>query len=234
MATPSSTARDVAALRTGDVMIVDELTARADKGEKGTARLHLGAGRTGRIEAAVEVVDGAYQATIEQVVLGEEAVRSAEEESAAAVLAVYLKAKAAAQDSAKPRPKPPPPVAQLGDDDEAAPGQDTAITDLSERMRHERKKNGWEENTNVGNKPEDVQADAAELLNDVPLQISVELARVPITAEELVSLHVGKILELGKAPGEPVDLSVNGKIVARGELVEVEGQLGVRIVGMAQ
>ncbi|HEY3448518.1 MAG TPA: type III secretion system cytoplasmic ring protein SctQ [Myxococcales bacterium] len=223
------TARDIAALRTGDVMIVDELTARADKGEKGTARLRIGSGRAGRIEATVEVVDGTYRATIQDVVLGEESPRSAEEEAAAVALTGQLKKPAAP----KPKAKPPPPVAQLGDEEDRT-GQDTAITDLSERMRHERKKNGWEESTNVGNKPEDVQADAAELLNDVPLQISVELARVPITAEELVSLHVGKILELGKAPGEPVDLSVNGKVVARGELVEVEGQLGVRIVGMAQ
>lgn len=226
---------DVRALRTGDVMIVDSLTTLAHKGEKGTARLRVGAGRVGRIEAAVEVVDGAYKATIEQVVLGEEAPVSEEVLAAAAALGAKPKPKPATQAPAGRPPaalKPPPPIAQLGDEEDT--GQDTAITDLSERMRHERKKNGWEENTNVGNKPEDVQADAAELLNDVPLQISVELARVPITAEELVSLHVGKIVELGKAPGEPVDLSVNGKVVARGELVEVEGQLGVRIVGMAQ
>jgi flagellar motor switch protein FliM len=160
------TARDIAALRTGDVMIVDELTARVDKGEKGTAKLRIGAGRTGRIEVAVEVADGTYKATVEKVVLGEEALRSAEEQAAAAALTGLLKIPPAAKQ------KPPPPVAGLGDDEDT--GQDTAITDLSERMRLERKKNGWEENTNVGNKPEDdVQADAAELLNDVPLQISV-------------------------------------------------------------
>jgi flagellar motor switch protein FliM len=81
--------------------------------------------------------------------------------------------------------------------------------------------------------PESIKEDAAELLNDVPLQIAVELARVPVTAEQVVSLHVGKVLELGCAPGEPVDLSVNGKIVARGELVEIEGQLGVRVLTIA-
>jgi flagellar motor switch protein FliM len=73
---------------------------------------------------------------------------------------------------------------------------------------------------------------AAALLKDVPLQIAVELGRVPVTAEDVVNIHVGQVLELNKAPGEPVDLSVHGKVVARGELVEVEGQVGVRILSL--
>src|SRR4028118_1262625 len=49
-----------------------------------------------------------------------------------------------------------------------------------------------------------------------------------VTAEDIVSLKIGQVVELNRVPGEPVDLSVNGKIVARGEIVEVEGHLGVR------
>ncbi len=75
--------------------------------------------------------------------------------------------------------------------------------------------------------------EGAELLNDIPLQISVELGRVGVTAEEVVSLKVGQVIELSRVPGEPVDLSVNGKVVARGEVVEVEGHLGVRITSLA-
>jgi flagellar motor switch protein FliM len=75
--------------------------------------------------------------------------------------------------------------------------------------------------------------EGAELLNDIPLQIAVELGRLPVTAEQVVSLRVGQLLDLGRTPGEPVELSVNGKIVARGELVEVEGHLGVRILSLA-
>jgi flagellar motor switch protein FliM len=77
------------------------------------------------------------------------------------------------------------------------------------------------------------QMDAGELLGDIPLQICVELARVPVTADQVVSLRAGQVVELRRAPGEPVDLSVNGKVVARGELVEIEGQLGVRILSLA-
>jgi type III secretion system YscQ/HrcQ family protein len=80
---------------------------------------------------------------------------------------------------------------------------------------------------------ESTTSEAGELLNDIPLQIAVELARVPITADQVVALRVGQVVDLNRVPGEPVELSVNGKIVARGELVEVEGHLGVRILSMA-
>jgi len=79
----------------------------------------------------------------------------------------------------------------------------------------------------------DDRMDAGDLLGDIPLQISVELARLPVTAEQVVGLRTGQVVELRRGPGEPVDLSVNGKVVARGELVEVEGQLGVRILSLA-
>jgi flagellar motor switch/type III secretory pathway protein FliN len=54
-----------------------------------------------------------------------------------------------------------------------------------------------------------------------------------VTAEQVVSLKVGQVIDLNKVPGQPVDLSVNLKVVARGELVEVEGHLGVRILSLA-
>ncbi|MFY0529954.1 type III secretion system cytoplasmic ring protein SctQ [Archangium gephyra] len=79
----------------------------------------------------------------------------------------------------------------------------------------------------------DDRMDSGDLLGDIPLQISVELARVPVTAEQVVALRVGQVVELRRAPGEPVDLSVNGKVIARGELVEIEGQLGVRVLSLA-
>ncbi|HYO69774.1 MAG TPA: type III secretion system cytoplasmic ring protein SctQ [Archangium sp.] len=79
----------------------------------------------------------------------------------------------------------------------------------------------------------DDRMDSGDLLGDIPLQISVELARVPVTADQVVALRVGQVVELRRAPGEPVELSVNGKVIARGELVEVEGQLGVRVLSLA-
>ena len=71
--------------------------------------------------------------------------------------------------------------------------------------------------------------EGAELLNDIPLHVSVEVARVAVTAEEVVSMRAGQVMQLGRTPSSAVELSVNGKIVAQGELVEVDGQLGVKI-----
>jgi flagellar motor switch protein FliM len=71
------------------------------------------------------------------------------------------------------------------------------------------------------------------MLSDVPLQISVELGRLPITADQVVALKVGHVFDLNRSAGEPLDLSVNGKVIARGELVEIDGNLGVRVVSLA-
>lgn len=73
-----------------------------------------------------------------------------------------------------------------------------------------------------------------KLLGDVPLEVVVELARVAISAEQLLELREGSILELGRGPGDSVSLSVNGRVVARGALVEIEGRLGVRIASLSQ
>ncbi len=95
---------------------------------------------------------------------------------------------------------------------------------------------GGEESTYSGIRGRnDVEGNGAgaDLMNDIPLQISVELARVAVSAEEVVALKVGHVFDLQKNAGEPLDLSVNGRIVARGELVEIDGNLGIRIISLA-
>ena len=68
-----------------------------------------------------------------------------------------------------------------------------------------------------------------EILMDIPLQISVELGRVKMVVKDVVELGSGSIIEIDKAAGEPVDVLVNGHIVARGEVVVIEDNFGVRI-----
>jgi len=72
-------------------------------------------------------------------------------------------------------------------------------------------------------------APAAAMLDDVPVTLTLELGRLSLSARELLSLRVGHVIELDRAHGDPLDVSVNGQAIARGELVEVEGRLGVRI-----
>lgn len=70
---------------------------------------------------------------------------------------------------------------------------------------------------------------ALEILMDVPLELSVELGRVKMLIKDVVELGSGSIVEIEKAAGEPVDVLVNGRIVARGEVVVIEDNFGVRI-----
>jgi len=68
-----------------------------------------------------------------------------------------------------------------------------------------------------------------ELLLDVPLDVSVELGRSRLTIQELLGLGPGSVVELDKLAGEPLDIMVNGRLVARGEAVVVSDKFGVRI-----
>jgi len=68
-----------------------------------------------------------------------------------------------------------------------------------------------------------------EILLDIPLEISVELGRVRMRVKDIVELGSGSIVEIDKAAGEPVDVMVNGRLVARGEVVVIEDNFGVRI-----
>ena len=68
-----------------------------------------------------------------------------------------------------------------------------------------------------------------DILMDVPLDISVELGRTRLVVKEVVDLGIGSIVEIDKAAGEPVDVLVNGRLVARGEVVVIEYNFGVRI-----
>ena len=78
--------------------------------------------------------------------------------------------------------------------------------------------------------PEVKQARAdLEVLLDVPLTISVELGRVSMKVQEVIDLGPGSIIEIDKAAGEPIDILVNGRLVARGEVVVVEDNFGVRV-----
>jgi flagellar motor switch protein FliN len=73
------------------------------------------------------------------------------------------------------------------------------------------------------------QAHGIELLMDVALEVSVELGRSHMSIGEILALRTGSVIELDKLAGEPVDISVNGTLIARGEVVVVDEKFGVRI-----
>jgi flagellar motor switch protein FliN/FliY len=70
------------------------------------------------------------------------------------------------------------------------------------------------------------------LIMDVPLDVSVELGKTQKTIKEVLELNQGSIIQLDKMAGEPVDLMVNGKLVAKGEVVVIDENYGIRITAI--
>ncbi len=68
-----------------------------------------------------------------------------------------------------------------------------------------------------------------ELILDISVPITVEVGRTTMQIEEILALGPGSVVELDKLAGEPLDVLVNGKPIARGEVVMVNDSLGVRI-----
>jgi flagellar motor switch protein FliN/FliY len=74
-----------------------------------------------------------------------------------------------------------------------------------------------------------VPGENMELLMDVPLSVSVELGKSKKFIKEIIDFNVGSIIVLDKMAGELVDVIVNGKLIAKGEVVVIDENYGVRI-----
>ncbi|MFD2208836.1 flagellar motor switch phosphatase FliY [Virgibacillus halophilus] len=72
-----------------------------------------------------------------------------------------------------------------------------------------------------------------DMLLDIPLKVTVELGRTSRTIKEILELSAGSIVELDKLAGEPVDILVNAKLIAKGEVVVIDENFGVRITEIA-
>ena len=74
------------------------------------------------------------------------------------------------------------------------------------------------------------QKENINLIMDVPLEVTVELGRTNKSIKEILEFSPGTIIELNKLAGEPVDVLVNGKFVAKGEVVVIEECFGIRVI----
>lgn len=82
----------------------------------------------------------------------------------------------------------------------------------------------FNQNVTTNYQPENI-----DLILDVPLEVTVELGRASKSISDILDFGPGKIIELNKLAGDPVDVLVNGKFVAKGEVVVIEENFGVRI-----
>ena len=79
-----------------------------------------------------------------------------------------------------------------------------------------------------------MQQENIDLIMDVPLEVTVELGRSNKSIKEILDFSPGTIIELNKLAGEPVDVLVNGKFVAKGEVVVIEENFGIRITELTK
>lgn len=79
-----------------------------------------------------------------------------------------------------------------------------------------------------------MQQENIDLIMDVPLEVTVELGRSNKSIKEILDFSPGTIIELNKLAGEPVDVLVNGKFVAKGEVVVIEENFGIRITEISK
>jgi flagellar motor switch protein FliN/FliY len=79
--------------------------------------------------------------------------------------------------------------------------------------------------------PNDMAHTAGDLqrLSAIPVEVSVELGRANMTVGETLELHPGSVVTLNRMAGEPMDMLVNGTPIARGEIVVVDEQFGLRV-----
>lgn len=83
-----------------------------------------------------------------------------------------------------------------------------------------------------GKKTEKDSSNNIDLLMDVSLRVTVELGRTRMQLARILELKNGSVVELDRLAGDPVDVFVNDRMVARGEVVVVDDKFGVRIIEM--
>jgi flagellar motor switch protein FliN len=83
--------------------------------------------------------------------------------------------------------------------------------------------------------PSSEGANGADLgrLQNVPVELAIEIGRTRMTIGEALALGPGSVVTVGRLAGDPVDLLVNGRVIARGEVVAIDEELGLRISEIA-
>ncbi len=106
-------------------------------------------------------------------------------------------------------------MADEWENEQTAPDQDAAEASLEEFGEPE--------------PPSKQPARNIEFILDIPLEVTVELGRTSMLINDLLQLGQGSVIELNKLAGEPLEILVNKKLIARGEVVVVNEKFGVRL-----
>ena len=114
---------------------------------------------------------------------------------------------------------------------------DESDNDIPEDADEEAAEGSAEDESDELIEPEEfdiARSETVRMTGDVLVQVAAVLGKKTMSVKELVGLHVGGLIDLSRPPNEVVDLVANGKLIAKGELVEIDGKLGVKIVKMVR
>ena len=168
-----------------------------------------------------------------------------DQEALAAQWAAQLDEDEAKTDEAAPAAEAPAPAAGGSPDDEALAAQWAEALAQDEESKEASSFGGAGAGTGLGSQATDAHfQDMTEMARqpkdnklkreldfilDIPLDVSAELGRTRLLINELLQLGQGSVVELNKLAGEPLEVYVNGKLVARGEAVVINEKFGVRL-----
>lgn len=94
---------------------------------------------------------------------------------------------------------------------------------------NEQEKDQFQEETSKESTETQEKSDNLNFILDIPLNVSVELGRSKILIKDLMQMREGSVIELDKLAGEPLDLYVNSRLIARGEAVVINDKVGLRL-----
>ncbi|TVR44033.1 MAG: flagellar motor switch protein FliN [Planctomycetota bacterium] len=112
-------------------------------------------------------------------------------------------------------------MAEEDDVGETAAGEDSAVQAAS-----------FPDLAGVGGDTGGIAKPNLDLIRDIQVTLTVELGRTDMVIEEVMGLTPGKVIELDKLAGEPLDILINGKLLAKGEVVVVDENFGIRITSI--
>jgi flagellar motor switch protein FliM len=225
VATLNLNASDVATLEAGDIIIIENhQLVFTPEGIGGSVFVRIGSGENGGLRCQM-LQNGAQQRLqIKDIIIQEKPAETA------GVQAMDEAMTDVEQSEETEQPQEP----ESAEDIEEA--EDTEETGHTEELED---KDEFEDNDEAAaaSPAEDSPAEEEDnleetegLLRDVDAPIVVELGRLEMNTAQIIRLKTGQILRLPRAASDPVDLVVNNKVFAKGELIEVDGELGVRLV----
>lgn len=246
---------DLEALDPGDIILLDECHAQLRRGEiEGQAVMTIGLGRNAAVHGRLSASGGGDQRQLVFEVTHIERREVPSEHDPNDIHGQLADPEQVVAEYEDPRPWSGDEAddgATSADDlfdedwglDDENEGDDEEYGDYDEQAYGEQgyEEQGYEEQGYGEQGEEEIAVDdsdnleqAEPLLGDIPMHVVVELGRVQLTADEVIRLRPGQLIELGRSPADPVDLVVSGRLLAKGELVEIEGALGVKILNLVK